>query len=65
MKFIIDDKEIEGELFVYSEHGFWMWKSPGWESIPIIDIYDFKAKAEDQLLKHPDYLDLNEILKPS
>lgn len=66
MKFFIDDKVIEGEKVLYSTQGLWTENDSMLEFIvPYVDVYAFKEKAEDQLLKHPDYLDLNEILKPS
>ena len=65
MKFILDKKEILADVYVLAADGIWIWKNDNWEQqIPYVNRMDFFEKSSNQLKKHPDFLDLDELFKP-
>ncbi len=62
MKFILNKEEIQADTYVLAINGIWIWKDNDWkQQIPCADRMDFFEKSKEQLKKHPDYLDLDEL----
>ena len=62
MKFILDKEEMQADTYVLASNGIWIWKDDDWQQqIPCADRMDFLEKSGEQLKKHPDYIDLDEL----
>ena len=64
MKIIINKKEKKADIYVLGKDGLYTWDGEDWHlETPVVNRIDFFDKSKEQLKKHPDYLDLDELFK--